>query len=83
MTGKRLNSTSSIEAGESIGSQLMPLLKFAEERVDDPVHFWAGFMSHIAGQMVASIGGEASEVIAKAVGNCSVRLYQEKQDHAH
>jgi hypothetical protein len=77
------HATDSLKAGQSIGEQLMPLLKFAEERCDEPVHFWAGLLSHIAGQMVASIGGEAADVIGRAVQSCSTRLHQEKQGHAH
>jgi hypothetical protein len=78
-----LHSTPSLEAGQSIGEQLLPLLKFAEERCDEPIHFWAGFLSHIGGQMAASIGAEAADVIAKSVVNCTARVHQEHQDRAH
>lgn len=76
-------STPSLEAGQSIGEQLLPLLKFAEERCEEPIHFWAGFLSHIGGQMAASIGAEAADVIAKSVVNCVAKIHQEHQDRAH
>jgi hypothetical protein len=75
--------SSSIAAGESIAQQLLPLLKFAEENCDEPVHFWAGLLSNLAGQMAASIGASAAQVIGDAVASASTKIHQERQGNAH
>lgn len=68
----------SVTDGEHIGQQLMPMLKWMEERTENKVHFWAGLFSSLAGQAGASIGPEAVQVIGDAIQGIVAQLCKEK-----
>jgi hypothetical protein len=60
-----------LKHGESIGDQLMPLLKTIEAEMckDDKqrAQWWGGLMSNLAGQMRASVGVDAARVLGEAI----------------
>jgi hypothetical protein len=70
--------TPSLEDGEALARQLMPLLKFAEERSENPVHWWAGFIGVIAGSCGGSIGPEAADVLGRAFQGIVAEIARQK-----
>lgn len=68
----------SVADGQHIGQQLMPMLKWMEERTENPVHFWAGLFSSLGGQALASIGPEAAQVLGDAIQGCVAQVGKEK-----
>lgn len=69
----------SVADGQHIGQQMMEMLKWAEQRTENPVHFWAGLFSNLAGQAGASIGPDAVRVIGEATANIVAQICKERE----
>jgi hypothetical protein len=65
-TKEQIEPTDSLKAGQSVGQQFVPMLKFFLDNADNRVHFWAGFIGVIAGTAGADIGSEATDVLGRA-----------------
>jgi hypothetical protein len=50
----------SINQGAALAEALVPALRAATDKAEEPLLFWAGFLSNISGCMVANVGGEAT-----------------------
>ncbi len=65
-TEDKIEPTESLKAGQHVGQQIVPMLKFFLDNCDNRVHFWAGFMAVMAGAAGADIGSEATDVLGRA-----------------
>jgi len=63
---KQLEPTESLLAGQSVATQMVPMLKFFLDNADNRVHWWAGFFAVMAGTAGGDIGGEATDVLGRA-----------------